>query len=57
MDKGNSLDRLRAWAKLSTMRDQDIVLSRDNGASWATISEATGLSRQALHTIYQRAKD
>jgi len=54
MDKGNPVDRLKAWAKLDTMRDDDIRDLRARGFTYAQLTDITGLTRQHLARIVSR---
>lgn len=41
-------------ASIKLERDRQVVRARQQGATWAEIVDASGLSRQALHKIATR---
>lgn len=51
MDKTQPLDRLRALAKLQTMRDHDMRAAHQAGTTQAELARITGLSRMQVHRI------
>lgn len=50
------LDRLESWAELNRERDEQICEARERGATFRELSEATGLTRMALHNVIEKAR-